>query len=104
MTDSDTPAQDERAIWVYALAEREETALPGLTGVAGGPVRLIDADGLTAVVSNVSLAEFGEEALRRNLENLAWLEAVARGAPWRHRRGGPAVHAGADAAGHGVLR
>ena len=41
-------------------------------------MRLIDADGLTAVVSNVSLAEFGEEALSRNLEDMAWLEAVAR--------------------------
>ncbi len=47
-------------------------------GVAGAPVRLAAAGGLTAVVSNVSLAEFGEEALRRNLEDLDWLERVAR--------------------------
>jgi hypothetical protein len=77
MTDSEAPVQDARAIWVYALAERGAT-LPGLAGVAGAQVRLIDADGLTAVVSNVTLEEFGEEALRRNLEDLAWLEAVAR--------------------------
>ncbi|HEX3956078.1 MAG TPA: GvpL/GvpF family gas vesicle protein [Trebonia sp.] len=78
MTDSDAPVQDAPAIWVYALAERSEAGLPRLTGVAGGSVRLIDADGLTAVVSNVTLEEFGEEALRHNLEDLAWLEAVAR--------------------------
>jgi len=67
------------AIWVYALAERSGvTALPRLAGVAGAPVRPVGTDGLTALVSNVTLEEFGEEALRRNLEDLAWLEAVAR--------------------------
>jgi hypothetical protein len=78
MTNSDTPVQDSPAIWVYALAERGGATLPGLAGVGGAEVRLIDADSLTAVVSNVALEEFGEEALRRNLEDLAWLEAVAR--------------------------
>jgi hypothetical protein len=34
---------------------------------------------LTAVTSEVSLEEFGEEPLRRNLENIGWLEEVARG-------------------------
>ena len=34
--------------------------------------------GLDAVVSTVDLDEFGEEALRRNLEDLGWLERVAR--------------------------
>ena len=31
------------------------------------------------MVSDVPLAEFGEEALKRNLESLPWLEKVARG-------------------------
>ena len=78
MTDNDTPVQEAPGIWVYALAERGEPTLPGLAGVAGAPVRLVDADGLTAVVSDVTLEDFGEEALRRNLEDMAWLEAVAR--------------------------
>ena len=47
-------------------------------GVAGSPVRLLDADGLTGVVSTVPLSDFGEEGLRRHLEDLDWLEAVAR--------------------------
>lgn len=34
--------------------------------------------GLTMLVSDVSLAEFGEAALRRNLEDLDWLDEVAR--------------------------
>jgi hypothetical protein len=41
-------------------------------------VRAIAAARLTVLASNVDLAEFGEAALRRNLENLDWLEEVAR--------------------------
>src|SRR5258707_13136802 len=78
MTGNDTPVQEAPGIWVYALAKRGEPTLPGLAGVAGAPVRLVDADGLTAVVSDVTLEDFGEGALRRNLEDMAWLEAVAR--------------------------
>jgi hypothetical protein len=46
--------------------------------VAGGTVELVEGDGLAALVSRVPLAEFGEEPLRRNLNELAWLERVAR--------------------------
>jgi hypothetical protein len=41
-------------------------------------VRAAPAGGLTALVSDVDLDEFGEEALARNLEDLDWLEQVAR--------------------------
>jgi hypothetical protein len=49
-------------------------------GVLGSPVRaLTDAESeLVAYVSTVPLTEFGEEALRRNLEDLPWLETTAR--------------------------
>jgi hypothetical protein len=49
-----------------------------LTGVGGGAVRAIAAAGLTAIVCPVDLAEFGAEPLRRNLEDIGWVEAVAR--------------------------
>ena len=52
--------------------------LDELEGVGGGPVRAVTAAGLTAIAGDVPAAEFGEAALRRNLENLAWLEATAR--------------------------
>jgi hypothetical protein len=39
----------------------------------------VDAGDLTALVSRVPLSEFGEEPLRRNLNDLDWLERVARG-------------------------
>ena len=65
-------------VWVYAIADHAggEVFLPA--GVAGTPVRAMAAAGLTVLASNVDLAEFGEAALRRNLENLEWLEDVAR--------------------------
>jgi hypothetical protein len=56
----------------------DESSLGQLTGVAGAPVRTVTAAGLTAVVGDVPLEEFGEQALRRNLEDLSWLEETAR--------------------------
>jgi hypothetical protein len=66
-------------VWVYAIAERVDlTPLAEIRGVGGGQVRTVAAAGLTAVTEDVGLAEFGEEALRRKLEDLDWLEATAR--------------------------
>jgi len=53
-------------------------ASAGLHGVSGAPVRSIAAGGLACLVSSVDLDEFGEDALRVNLEDLAWLERTAR--------------------------
>lgn len=67
--------------WVYAIAEHvavPDTPLAQIRGVGGREVRTIEAAGLTAVAEDVGLAEFGEESLRRNLEDLEWLEATAR--------------------------
>ncbi len=72
-------AVDADGKWVYAVAERVAvTSLGQIRGVGGGPIRAVAAAGLTAVAEDVGLAEFGEEALRRNLEDLDWLEATAR--------------------------
>lgn len=50
----------------------------GLLGVGGRPVRTVEYGGLAAVVGSVPAAEFDEEALKERLEDLAWLEKVAR--------------------------
>ncbi|HTS95458.1 MAG TPA: GvpL/GvpF family gas vesicle protein [Streptosporangiaceae bacterium] len=69
----------ECGVWAYAVsAEIGPDRLAGLTGVAGQPVRSVTGDGLAAAVSTVSMAEFGEQPLRRRLEDLAWLGATAR--------------------------
>ena len=66
-------------VWVYAVAD--DAAPPftsGPIGVGGSPVRPLSAAGLTALVGSVAQSEFGEAALRRNLEDLEWLERTAR--------------------------
>lgn len=65
--------------YLYAVAPEPGIPTPeGLTGVAGEPVRTISSAGLIAYVSTVPLEEFGEEPLRRSLEDLDWLGRTAR--------------------------
>lgn len=80
-------------VYVYAVGDAAlgEAVPPGLTGVGEVPVRVIVDGRLGAVVSSVDPLQFSEEALQRNLEDLAWLAATARAhhavvdAVWRHR-------------------
>ncbi|MCK7624358.1 GvpL/GvpF family gas vesicle protein [Streptomyces sp. RS10V-4] len=56
-------------------------ALAGVAGVAGAPVRLVRAERRGDVVvaaGSVPAEDFDEDALRGHLEDLDWLEAVAR--------------------------
>ncbi|MGW2208752.1 GvpL/GvpF family gas vesicle protein [Streptomyces sp. NPDC001781] len=64
--------------YVYGVI-RADARPAGLEGVAGAPVRLVsDGNGLALVASSVPAEDFREEALRRRLEDLDWLSAVAR--------------------------
>jgi hypothetical protein len=67
----------DRSVYVYAVGEAG-LVLPELAGVDGTPVLEVREGALAAVVSPVDPVRFGEEALRRNLEDLQWLEATAR--------------------------
>ena len=67
-------------LWAYCVA-RDDAALAerrprGASGATSRP--WLRDGGLALLVSRVPLAEFGEEPLRRNLNDLAWLERVAR--------------------------
>lgn len=69
--------------YVYAVCRVEASAdvaavLDGVPGVADAPAQVLDHAGLGAVVGDVDLAEYGEDGLRRNLEDLDWVESVAR--------------------------
>jgi hypothetical protein len=65
--------------WLYAVTDDVPGPPAGeLTGVGAGVVRPLRAAGLAAVVGDVDQREFGEAALRRNLEDLGWLERTAR--------------------------
>ncbi|WP_440064029.1 GvpL/GvpF family gas vesicle protein [Streptosporangium sp. OZ121] len=69
----------EAGTYLYAIARDVGRVLPGhVVGVAGAPVRAITHQGLVAYVSPVPLEEFGEEPLRRSLEDLDWVGGTAR--------------------------
>ena len=70
----------ELALWLYCVARVGDPLPDRLPGVdASHAVERIERDGLAALVSRVPLDEFGEEALKRNLNDLGWLERIARG-------------------------
>ena len=65
--------------YVYAVArDVDPSTLRGARGIDDAALEIVSHQGLQAVVGDVSLAEFGEEPLRRNLEDLTWLERIAR--------------------------
>ena len=77
-TAEEQPARSGDVLWMYCVLRAEGVSAPEGAGVAGSAVEVVEQDGLAALVSRVPLAEFGEEQLRRNLNELAWLERVAR--------------------------
>ncbi|MGY0490798.1 GvpL/GvpF family gas vesicle protein [Streptomyces sp. WG-D5] len=65
--------------YVYAVCHPLDAPLPAeLTGVAGGPPRLLEHRGLVAVVGAVPERDFAEAPLRAHLEDLDWLTGTAR--------------------------
>jgi hypothetical protein len=69
----------ESGSYLYGITQRVPAGcIDSVRGVGGGELRVVSHSGLDAIVSSVDLDEFGEDGLRRNLENLEWLEEVAR--------------------------
>ena len=67
------------ALWAYGVVGAGTDLSPVLRGVAGEhAVERIDEGDLAVMASRVPRSEFAEEPLRRNLNDLAWLERVAR--------------------------
>jgi hypothetical protein len=67
-------------VYVYAVAEADPSAArPRMHGIGDAPVRVVlsEATGLCALASDVPLEEFGDEALKRNLNDLPWLSTAA---------------------------
>lgn len=65
--------------YLYAVCRGlDPAALASLRGIGDEPVEFVDHLELVAIVSSVPMSSFGEEALRRNLEDLAWLESTVR--------------------------
>lgn len=69
---------ENTAVWLYAVTPAPApNGLTQLAGLRDAPVRVVAGAGLVAVVSSVSRDEVGEDALRRNLEDLDWLAMTA---------------------------
>lgn len=65
--------------YLYAVCrDLAQPDLDAVRGLQGQPLRVLEHRGLVAVVSDVDLEEFGEAGLRDNLQDLRWLEEVAR--------------------------
>jgi hypothetical protein len=71
------PAGD--GLWAYCVLQAGEPLPPDAHAIGESPLELVEADGLAALVSRVPLNEFGAAPLRENLNDLAWLDRVARG-------------------------
>lgn len=63
--------------YVYALT-RAAAQLPEEPGIDERPLRMLVLGSVAAVVSDVPAADFAADALRGHLEDLDWLERVAR--------------------------
>lgn len=68
-----------KARYLYAVTRGvDPSALSDVAALSGETVEVVEHEGLLAVLSTVDLDEYGEDALRANLEQLEWLEETAR--------------------------
>jgi hypothetical protein len=74
-----TPQDARELLWSYCVVRIDASVPVGMPGIAESRVERIEAEGLAALVSRVPAAQFAAEPLTRNLNDLAWLERVARG-------------------------
>jgi gas vesicle protein GvpL/GvpF len=78
-SDAAQPVQSGTGLWIYGVMDGRAAAPevgPGIDGSA--PVELLRHAGLAALISEVPLADFGEQPLRAALEDLERVEALAR--------------------------
>lgn len=68
----------DELLWAYGVVDAGAALPAGLVGVAGGVVAPVTTGGLTALVAPVPRGEFAAEPLREHLNDLPWLELVAR--------------------------
>jgi hypothetical protein len=72
------PIPTGELVWAYCVVRARDAPTVAIEGVAATGVERVEAAGLAALVSRVPAAQFAEEPLRQNLNDLGWLEEVAR--------------------------
>jgi hypothetical protein len=65
-------------LWAYGVVPAGTTLPATGVGIAGGVVRQVASGDLVALIGDVPRGEFAAEPLRDNLNDLTWLERVAR--------------------------
>lgn len=76
---AETGAETGAARYLYAVCRGlDPAAVATVRGLDDAPLELVPHLDLVAIVSTVPLSSYGEEGLRRHLEDLAWLEATVR--------------------------
>lgn len=71
----------ERTVYLYAIGDADLADSPELAhikGVEDAPIRTIGEGPLSAVVASVDRDTFSEETISANLEDLKWVENLAR--------------------------
>jgi hypothetical protein len=68
----------DELLWAYGIVPAPAALSVDVPGVAGGAVDAVTEGELAALVSAVSRSEFDAAPLREHLNDLAWLERVAR--------------------------
>jgi hypothetical protein len=69
----------EAGRYLYAVTRGlAPESLAEVRGLEDGALGVVEKEGLVAVVSDVDLEVYGEQGLREHLEDLTWLEQVAR--------------------------
>jgi hypothetical protein len=74
-----TSADTRELLWAYCVLRDADPVPDGLEGITASPVERVQAGGLVALVSRVPAADFAAEPLTHNLNDLGWLERIARG-------------------------
>jgi hypothetical protein len=72
------PPDTRELLWAYCVLRDGDPVPAGIDGIASGHVERVKAGDLAALTSRVPGAEFAAEPLTRNLNDLVWLERVAR--------------------------
>ncbi len=71
----------DKGFYLYAIG-RCDASLSDVSGIdsidSRYPVETLVNDDFTAIISKVPLEEFGEDALKKSIANMQWLERVAR--------------------------
>ncbi|HEX3241514.1 MAG TPA: GvpL/GvpF family gas vesicle protein [Solirubrobacterales bacterium] len=77
-TPPEQAGEDELACYVYGVGVASEASYDAAGVDSRHEITLVTDRGLAAIVSPVSLSEFGEEPLHDNLNDIGWLEEKAR--------------------------